>query len=234
MEDVRLVDRSTDTGELLVLGPDAAAALERSLGLGGATRLEPLGGKVVTGGALAGGAGDGETILLRVGGGFALIAPRERIASMKERLVGAGLPELDLEAQEAMRVEDGVPRWGAELDLDTIPIEAGLEAAISYDKGCYTGNEVMARIRTYGHVNRHLRGLLPEAEVAAGATVRAGDRAAGVVTSVAHSPTLGRPLALAMLRREAAEPGGKLEVLDGDGQPVAAEVTALPFVRRER
>ncbi|MCS7048272.1 MAG: hypothetical protein NZ483_03115 [Verrucomicrobiae bacterium] len=113
----------------------------------------------------------------------------------------AGEP-LSAEEFERMRIEAGVPLWGVDLTENVIPIEAGLERwAISYEKGCYIGQETIARIRTYGHVNRHLCQL-------AGAQPPARD----AVTSLVWSPSHNRYLALAYLRRELAKPGTTVTV----------------------
>lgn len=120
---------------------------------------------------------------------------------------------LDAGALEALRVEAGVPKWGVDMDENTIPVEAGLVSAISYDKGCYVGQETIARIKTYGHVNRHLVQLALEAT---GQQILAGEKEVGQVTSTAYSNRLGKRLALGYVRREFAGNGTKLSV---GGQP---------------
>jgi folate-binding protein YgfZ len=106
------------------------------------------------------------------------------------------------------------------------------EALVSQTKGCYPGQEVVVRIRDRGHVNRHLRGLVLEGDAvpAAGSEVVAGDAAIGAVTSATRSVDLGRPVALAMIRRQHAEPGTAVGVRVGD-RVVPATVSALPFTR---
>lgn len=127
------------------------------------------------------------------------------------------------DAFEVARVEAGMPRFGREFGPDTMPAEAGLEQrAISFTKGCYPGQEPVARLHYRGHANRGVRGLRPAAPVAAGAAVTAGDREVGRVTTAVVSPRFG-PIALAVLRTEV-----------GDGDTVAAAgtaatVTPLPF-----
>src|SRR5207245_3582017 len=117
------------------------------------------------------------------------------------------------EALEVLRIEAAVPKWGVDMDETTIPNEAGLEArAISYDKGCYIGQETIARIKTYGHVNRQLVQLAAPGEVLPGAKLSAGGGEVGQVTSVARSNRLGKVLALGYVRREVASPGTKLMV----------------------
>jgi folate-binding protein YgfZ len=144
----------------------------------------------------------------------------------------AGEPPVDVEpvseeAAECLRVESGRPRLGFDFDSDTIPQEAGLnERGVNFDKGCYVGQETVARLHYKGKPNRHLRGLRLSAPAARGDELRLGDRAVGAVGSVAVSPVHG-PIALALVRRE-AEPGATIDV-GGDG--TTAEVVELPFRR---
>lgn len=118
---------------------------------------------------------------------------------------------------EALRIEAATPRWGADMDESTIPNEAGLERrVISYDKGCYVGQETIARIKTYGHVNRRLVQLacVEDSALARGDKILADGREVGQVTSTAFSPRLGKPLALGYVRREFAMAGVKLRLND--------------------
>lgn len=144
----------------------------------------------------------------------------------------AGVPLVPSEALEALRVECGVPAMGAELTDATIPAEAGrwlIDASVSFTKGCYTGQELVARIDSRGgNVPRPVRGLrLGEDGVPRGATVLGGDgQPAGEVTSVARSPALG-PIALAVVGR-AVEPGAEVALV-WDGGRATATVTTLPM-----
>ncbi|MFQ5696005.1 MAG: YgfZ/GcvT domain-containing protein, partial [Terriglobia bacterium] len=136
-------------------------------------------------------------------------------------------------ALNILRTEAGVPWFGAELDESTLPPEAGLEAtAISYQKGCYVGQEIIERIRSRGHVNRKLTGLRLEAEPlpAAGAKLLAGGKEAGHLTTVVNSPALGGPIALGYVRRQHLEPRTALELESGG----TARVAELPFYRAAR
>ena len=110
-----------------------------------------------------------------------------------------------------MRVESGRPRFGREMTTATIPQEAGInDRAVSFTKGCYIGQETVARLHYKGKPNRHLRGLRLAAPAAAGDPVRLGDRELGTIGTAVLSPARG-PIALAILRRE-AEPGATVEV----------------------
>jgi len=166
-----------------------------------------------------------EAASLRTGGGVDLIVPvaeRDRIVAA---LTGAGAVEVSPEAAEILRIEAGQPRFGAEMGTGTMPAEAGIvEQAVSFTKGCYIGQETVARLHYKGKPNRHLRGLRFSAPVQGGEALRLGEKEVGTVGSAAVSPALG-PIGLAILRRE-AEPGTTLAVGE-DG--VTAEVVALPF-----
>ncbi|MEN3315265.1 MAG: tRNA-modifying protein YgfZ [Acidimicrobiaceae bacterium] len=140
-------------------------------------------------------------------------------------------------AYEAVRIECGIPVMGRELDESTIPAEAGVvEATVSFTKGCYTGQELVARIDSRGgNVPRHLRGLVFDgAEWAAGAAppvgavIRAGDKQVGSLTSVARSLTLGAPVALAYVGR-AVSPPADVDVI-WEGASTRARVEMLPLV----
>lgn len=145
-------------------------------------------------------------------------------------LLGAGARPAGGEAFRMLRVEAGIPRFGEDMDVETLPDEANLAArAISYTKGCYTGQETVARIKTYGHVNRRLVGLRSDADLPAGTPLlrAAGDeKPAGRVTSSARSPRFDGTIALGIVARDLAEGPGRLVTADG----AAVVVTPIPFV----
>jgi folate-binding protein YgfZ len=135
------------------------------------------------------------------------------------------LPELSAETAEILRIESGRPRLGFELGDDVIPQEAGInERAISFTKGCYVGQETVARLFYKGKPNRHLRGLRLSEPVERGALIHGAQRELGRISSTCVSPTYG-PIALALVRREAG-PGDSVTVGDAG---VAAELAELPF-----
>jgi folate-binding protein YgfZ len=153
----------------------------------------------------------------------ALDTPR-LAAALGER----GAVAIDEEAAECLRIEQGRPRYGVDLDETVIPQEAGLnERAVSFTKGCYVGQETVARLHYKGKPNRHLRGLRLTDPAAAGEELRLGDRVLGHIGSSAISPRLG-PIALALVRREA--PPGTTIVVGASG--ASAEVLELPFAER--
>jgi len=159
--------------------------------------------------------------------GFDLVTDRPSESTLGDALRAAGVPEVGDEAAEVVRVESGCPRLGREMGTDTMPAEAGLvERAVSFTKGCYIGQETVARLHYRGKPNRHLRGLRLESLASAGEAVRLGDRELGTIGTAALSPARG-PIALAVLRRE-AEPGGRVAVGD-EGN--TGEVVELPFER---
>ena len=144
---------------------------------------------------------------------------------MRGTLLAAGAVEVTEAAAELVRVESGRPRYGVDLDDNVIPQEAGLnERAVSFTKGCYVGQETVARLFYRGKPNRHLRGLKLSAPVEPGTPLRLGEKEIGRVTSAAVSPVQG-PIGLAIVRRE-AELGTTLAAGDGD---LTAEVVELPF-----
>jgi folate-binding protein YgfZ len=139
--------------------------------------------------------------------------------------VALGVEPVSEEAAECLRIESGRPRFGVDFDSGTIPEEAGLnDRAVSFTKGCYVGQETVARLHYKGKPNRHLRGLRLSEPAATGAELRLGERVVGTLGSVAESPVHG-PIGLAVVRRE-AEPGDQLSV--GDSGALAA-VVEPPF-----
>jgi folate-binding protein YgfZ len=148
-----------------------------------------------------------------------------------EALADAGARPVGMEALDALRVEGGVPWYGRDVDDSMIFPETRLEALVSYHKGCYIGQEVVARVKYRGHVNRALSGLVIEGDrvPAAGARVVVDASDVGRITSAVRSPALGRPIALGYVRREHFEPGTAVTIHDA-GHTVGATVAALPFV----
>ncbi len=159
-----------------------------------------------------------------------LFAPAGSGDSLSARLCESGrahgVVEAGAEALEILRIEAGIPRFGAELDESVLPDEARLEACVSTTKGCYTGQEVVARLRSRGQVSHRLLGLRSEGEspLRVGADVLLEGARIGEVTSACRSPAAGS-IALAFLRRPHHEPGLKVSV---EGR--SARVAAMPFV----
>ncbi len=230
-EDVRLGDVTDTFVETAVVGPQAGTLVARVLEGVQADALDAMGEH---GNARATFSGQ-PAIVVRVADtgepGFSLLVEQAQNAALHAALSAAGATASDRSTAETLRIESGVPRFGADLDEDTIPLEAGIESrAISFTKGCYVGQEVIIRVmhRGHGRVARKLVGLELPADAAvpsAGTEVRSGDRAIGRVTSAAYSPARGRPIALGYVHRDFVPPGTEVQV---DGTP--ASVVALPFV----
>jgi folate-binding protein YgfZ len=228
-EDVRLGDVTATFSRYAVIGPATAAVLHTVLGEG-STDLESLpehGNRRVR-------FGGHPSVLTRVDEagepGFDLYVERSQREALQEAIRAAGVPFVDAETADVIRIEAGIPKFDQDMDQDTIPLEAGIEGrAISFSKGCYVGQEVIVRVvhRGHGRVARKLAGLAlegPDLPIA-GAAVTADGRQVGRVTSSAHSPALGRPIALAYLHRDALEAGTVVSV-----NGARAVVTTLPFV----
>ncbi len=151
---------------------------------------------------------------------------------VREALAGTGVKPIGPEAFESLRIEAGTPLFGRDVDESVLLPEIPFENLLSHTKGCYPGQEVVVRIRDRGHVNRMLRGLVLEGDQVPpqGAEIVVDDAAIGKVTSATRSFGLARPIALAFVRRQHAEPGTRVAVRFGE-TAVAAAVSALPFAR---
>lgn len=170
---------------------------------------------------------DGHRALaIRTDVGIDLLCIAEETGALIAALKARGAAPVGEAAAEVRRVELGRPRYGVDIDETTIPQEAGLnDRAVSFTKGCYVGQETVARLFYKGKPNRHLRGLTLSAPAETGAELHLGEKLVGRLGSVVDSPRLG-PIALALVRRE-AEPGATLTVAGG----ASAEVLELPFPR---
>ena len=166
-----------------------------------------------------------EVVLVATDRGVDVICPAEETVRVRDALLAAGASVAAEQDADVLRVESGRPRYGVDLDDATIPQEGGLnERAVSFTKGCYPGQETVARLFYKGRPNRRLCGLRLSAPVAAGAALVLGERAVGTLTSSVVSPAFG-PIGLALVRRE-AEVGAELAVGSGG---VTAVVVELPF-----
>jgi folate-binding protein YgfZ len=147
-------------------------------------------------------------------------------------LCGAGAIPVGAEALEVLRVEAGIPAYGRDVDETVILPETRLETLVSYTKGCYIGQETVARVKYRGHINRGLSGLVLEDDGVPrqGDAIIAEDKDVGLVTSAVLSIALGTPIALGYVRREHFEPGATVSLRMGGGV-VPARVSELPFVK---
>ncbi len=175
---------------------------------------------------------DGAPVVLIVqpvqsGGGLSLVVPAAIAGIITARLLETGAEAIDAATAEILRVERGLAGAAGELNGDYTPLETNLDWAISDSKGCYTGQEVIARQITYDKVTRQLVGVKLGAETTSGEQVWVEGKAVGVITSFANSPR-GGPLALAILKRPHNRPGTRVKVGESaSGQE--GEVYALPF-----
>jgi folate-binding protein YgfZ len=214
--DVELHKRTLERGLLSLIGPDATATA-------GAERLpedEHANLRVEIDGLRA--------VAVRTDVGVDLLCDASVTPALGAALRRSGAQPVSEQAAECLRVERGRPRYGIDLDDSVIPQEAGLnERAVSFTKGCYVGQETVARLYYKGKPNRHLRGLRLSDTASAGEQLLLGERPVGHISSAVVSPALG-PIALALVRRE-AEPGSLVSVGE-HGSP--AEVLELPFRAR--
>lgn len=170
--------------------------------------------------------------------GFDLIVPLKSLEAAASQLQEAGekfrLQWVGAQAQELLRVEAGIPRYGMDMNEDNLLLEVGLDQAVSFDKGCYLGQEVVERIRSRGHVNKKLAGLSLEGNsaVSKGDLIRSQGKEVGEVTSSILSPALKRPLALGYLHRDYLQPGTQV-IIDHTGTTISAVVSALPFYQSQ-
>jgi tRNA-modifying protein YgfZ len=168
---------------------------------------------------------EGERRVVATDLGLDLIVPAGAAAEVLAELRAAGAAEVSEEAMEIARIESGRPRFGADMSEATMPAEAGItDRAVSFTKGCYIGQEPVARLHYKGRPNRHLRGLRLSGPAAHGDAIRLGDREVGTIGTAALSPARG-PVALAIVRREAS-PGDTVAVGDEGAE---AEIVELPF-----
>jgi folate-binding protein YgfZ len=225
-EKVELRDASEDWALFMLAGPQApgrvhelaAAAPEARAWSSVAASLDGIGVRLVRGG--------GETGEPEIW----IAAPAAEGERVWKALTAAGAGVVGADVLETLRIEAGTPRFPVDIGPAVLLPEVPFETLVSYTKGCYPGQEVVVRIRDRGHVNRHLRGLVLDGDAvpAAGSEVVVDDAAIGTVTSATRSPRLGRPIALAMVRRPHAEPGTAVGVRVGD-RIVSATVHTLPF-----
>ena len=157
--------------------------------------------------------------------GVDLIVNAEDATTLENALASAGAVRVSDEAAEIIRVESGRPRFGVDIGSEHMPAEAGIvERAVDFEKGCYIGQEPVARLHYRGKPNRTLRGLRLSAPGSHGDALLLGDREVGAIGTACLSPAHG-PIAVAIVRREAVE-GEQLTVGDGS---TTAEVVELPF-----
>lgn len=220
MEDVQVCDASDDYEVLGLMGPAAEGILEQWCGQSFPDRTLYRHQRV----------GDGHVYLADLG--YEAIIPRDAAGEAVQRFTAAGAVQIDEDTWNVLRAEAGLPVYGVDIDETTTLPELG-QRGISYDKGCYIGQEVVARIKYIGHVNRRFVGFIcdgaavPEAR----SVVQAQGKDVGYVTTGVFSPGLNRPIALGFVTRAAGEPGKEV-VLVGTSGNIPAVVAAFPLLNR--
>jgi folate-binding protein YgfZ len=231
MDDATLTDETAETGTLAVEGPAAPAIVRELTSLD--LRALPARGHAEATVKVPGGETPCRVIHHSLFGfpGAEFLVRRDALAALWAALAGAvrarGGAPIGYRALNSLRLEAGVPWFGSDFDAHHIPHEAALEGThISFTKGCYTGQEIVERVRSRGHVNRRLTGLAfaSEAPPEPGSALLAGGADVGIVTSASFSPLLGKSIGLGYVRREHNTPGSVLQC----GQ-TAAEVIELPL-----
>lgn len=230
-DEVEIADRSDEYSTLSIQGPRSEALL-RDL-VGQAELPDPLWHHTMVN-------LDGAAICVVSANytgepGFDLIAPQSSLADLAHKLTDAGkrfsAAWVGEEAQHILRVEAGMPRYGVDFSEDNLLLEVDIDHAVSFSKGCYLGQEVVERIRSRGHVNKKLSGLLLDGQetMRAGDLISASDRAIGHVTSSVISPRLKRPIALGYVHKDFWMPGTEVFIQHADAA-TRATVTRLPFL----
>lgn len=221
-------------GLLLISGPKACATVNAAFGVD-MSDLKPVS-------AIAAQIGGHASFVLRTEetgeDDLEILLPADALSTVWERLLEAGatygIKAVGSHAREALRIEAGLPKAGPDLNEEIVPPEANLEdKAFSLNKGCYPGQEVVARMDTYGNVRRHLVGLAVKGSTlpAKGAKLYSGDREVGWVSSATMSPQQNGVIALGFPLRDFSTPNTVLTV-EIDGTRYDATVQALPFYRR--
>jgi folate-binding protein YgfZ len=224
-EDAAMEDVTAATAMLGVIGPAAGDVLGLVIGV-------DVSGLPLHGSLPATWRGHGLTVARTDPGGqhgYDVVVPASGAVALWDAVLAAGashgIAPMGADAFEALRVQAGVPRWGRELSEQRNPLEAGLEGDISWDKGCYIGQEVVARLHTYHKVQRYLVSLALDAAATPGASLVADGRAVGVLSSVATSPENGETVALGYLRTPFVEVGRVVGIgLEGGGTGEATVV----------
>lgn len=239
-DDVEFSDLTAETGAIAVHGPKSPELVGDVLGISDVAHLQERHNCERKADALFKNAvvcvrtdNIGET-------GYTLYTAADGLTSLWSALMAEGskfnVQPIGWNALESLRIEAGIPRYGTELTDAVIPLEAELEHAIDFEKGCYIGQEIVARMKYRGHPNRLLRGLeidgspttQDDCELQPNAPIFNGDKEVGWVTSATFAPTLAKQIALGYVRIAVTEPGSRVQIETPSGR-VNATVVRLPF-----
>lgn len=242
-DDVEFSDVTAETGAIAVHGPKSVDLVQSVLGIDELAALPERSNRFREADALF----QHAIVCVRTDStgemGWTLYTAAEALVSLWETLMTEGarfeVQPIGWNALESLRIEAGVPRYGAELTDSVIPLEAELEHAIDFEKGCYIGQEIVARMKYRGHPNRLLRGIEvdPDSSVGASASARClrpdarvfnGDKEVGWITSATFAPTLGKSIALGYVRMAVTEAGSRVQIETLAGH-IEGTVVSLPF-----
>jgi aminomethyltransferase len=229
--DFRVKDLTSETAILSVQGHKAAEVMRHTLGAAAANvareqvAIAPLdhGGNVNVIRATH----TGED-------GFDLFVDTQEAEGLRNLLIDAGASPLGSETAETLRIEAGIPRFGLDMDETRVITETNLDDAVSFTKGCYIGQEIIARIKYRGHVAKKLTGLLLEqnTRLESGARILSSDhKEIGSITSSTVSPSLKRTIALGYVKYDYLEPGTRVRGVSATAAETPATITELPFIR---
>ncbi len=220
MDKVTLEDASSSFMQIDLLGPGASEVIQ-IWGMEHSTEDEELHRIKIN---------EKPIQVLRLRGfGYRLLIPTESTQDILSELKNNGIQSLDFENYEILRIEAGIPAARHELTDEYTPLETGFQWAVSDDKGCYTGQEVLARQVNYDKITRQLVGLLMSADANSEDTLYPLDKGqpVGKITSIAVSPRFG-PIALAIVKRPHIQPGGELRVGEQEFG-IIASISEIPF-----
>ena len=227
VEDVSLEDVTSQTAQLSIVGPDAHALAGNLTNMELASFVPYQSADAVIAGVNAQVIRTDLSSLPR----FDLLVQAEHAENVWKNVIASGARPIGLDAYQALRVEMGAPEYDRELGEPYNPLETGLWGSISFTKGCYIGQEVIARLDTYQKVQRHLVSLsfAPDAQVQGGLKLTREGREVGHVTSVVRVPTTGHLVGLGYVRKEASEVGTQMGLAGNEGAWAKVEAAVLPF-----
>ena len=231
--DFRVTDLTGETAMLSVQGKNSAEMIRQAFG--------EVAANVERQAVVTGQLGNGTNVTIirathTAEDGFDLFVDRNEAPALHHSLIKAGAHPVGPEAFELLRIEAGIPRYGVDMDETNVVTETNLDDAVSFTKGCYIGQEIIARIKYRGHVAKKLTGIVCESQVAqvaldGGAKVfSSDDKEIGRVTSVTFSPRLNRTVALGYVKYDYLTPGTSVKVVSSE-QECPAAVAELPLIR---
>ena len=227
--DFQVRDLSSETAMLSVQGRKAARAVGEA--------LDETAASIARAGVASAKIENGKVTIIRAThsgeDGFDLFVDANAAEDLRRSLIAAGAAPFGHEVAEILRIEAGIPRFGIDMDETKVVTETNLDDAVSFTKGCYIGQEIIARIKYRGHVAKKLTGVLLDQTVAleSGAKILSDDdKEIGIVTSATISPRLKQTIALVYVKYDYLAPGTKVKAVS-DEQEFPATVTELPFVR---